>query len=134
MLRGSGWVFVRVRVLFGDALRRRVGEVLFLVDTGSFFPIIPLGLARGYGLEALAEVELLLADGRRVRAGVSLAYFRVLDRDGVFQVALMDSPEPILGVIVLEGLGVKDPVTSKLEYSRPYGLAALSSHPPRRPA
>jgi predicted aspartyl protease len=127
--------FVRVRVLFGDALRRRVGEVLFLVDTGSFFPIIPLGLAGEYGLEALAEVELLLADGRRVRAGVSLAYFRVLDRDGVFQVALMDSPEPILGVIVLEGLGVKvDPVTGKLEYSRPYGLAALSSHPPRRPA
>jgi aspartyl protease family protein len=127
--------FVRVRVLSGDALRRGVGEVLFLVDTGSFFPIIPLGLAGEYGLEALAEVELLLADGRRVRAGVSLAYFRVLDRDGVFQVALMDSPEPILGVTVLEGLGVKvDPVTGKLEYSRPYGLAALSSHPPRRPA
>ena len=120
--------FVRVRVLFGDALRRRVGEVLFLVDTGSFFPIIPLGLAREYGLEALAEVELLLADGRRVRAGVSLAYFRVLDRDGVFQVTLMDSPEPILGVTVLEGLGVKvDPVTGKLEYSRSYGLAVLSS-------
>jgi aspartyl protease family protein len=119
---------VRVRVLFGDALRRRVGEVLFLVDTGSFFPIIPLGLAREYGLEALAEVELLLADGRRVRAGVSLAYFRVLDRDGVFQVTLMDSPEPILGVTVLEGLGVKvDPVTGKLEYSRSYGLAVLSS-------
>jgi aspartyl protease family protein len=127
--------FARVRVLFGDALRRRVGEVLFLVDTGSFFPIIPLGLAREYGLDALAEVELLPADGRRVRAGVSLAYFRVLDRDGVFQVVLMDSPEPILGVTVLEGLGVKvDPVTGKLEYSRPYGLASLSSHPPKRPA
>jgi predicted aspartyl protease len=127
--------FVRVRVSFGDALRRRVGEVLFLVDTGSFFPIIPLGLAGEYGLEALAEVELLLADGRRVRAGVSLAYFRVLDRDGVFQVTLMDSPEPILGVTVLEGLGVKvDPVTGKLEYSRPYGLAALSPHHPGRPA
>jgi predicted aspartyl protease len=126
--------FVRVKVLFGDALRRRVGEVLFLVDTGSFFPIIPLELARGYGLEALAEVELLLADGRRVRAGVSLAYFKILDRDGVFQVVLMDSSEPILGVTVLEGLGVKvDPVTGKLEYSRPYGLVALSSHPPRRP-
>ena len=48
-------------------MRRRVGEVLFLVDTGSFFPIISLGLAGEYGLEALAEVELLLADGRRVK-------------------------------------------------------------------
>ena len=73
--------------------------------------------------------------GGGLRAGVSLAYFRVLDRDGVFQVALMDSPEPILGVTVLEGLGVKvDPVTGKLEYSRPYSLATLSSHPPRKPA
>jgi predicted aspartyl protease len=41
--------------------------VLFLVDTGSFSSIIPLGLAREYGLEALAEVELLLADGGRVK-------------------------------------------------------------------
>jgi hypothetical protein len=30
---------------------------------------------------------------------------------------------------VLEGLGFKvDPVTGKLEYSRPYGLAELKSH------
>ena len=73
--------------------------------------------------------------GGGLRAGVSLAYFRILDRDGVFQAALMDSPEPILGVTVLEGLGVKvDPVTGKLEYSRPYGLATLSSPPLRRPA
>jgi hypothetical protein len=57
MLRGLGWVFVRVKVFFGDALRRRVGEVLFLVDTGSFSPIIPLGLAGEYGLEALGGVE-----------------------------------------------------------------------------
>jgi len=69
----------------------------------------------------------LLADGRGVRAGVSPAYFRVLDRDGVFQVALMDSPEPILGVKVYS-------VTGKLAYPRPYSLATLSSHPPRRPA
>jgi hypothetical protein len=54
-----------------------------------------------------------------------------MDREGVFQVVLMDSPEPLLGVIVLEGLGFKvDPVTGKLEYSRPYGLAELKSHTP----
>jgi hypothetical protein len=45
--------------------------------------------------------------GGGLRAGVSLAYFRVLDRDGVFQVVLMDSPEPVVGVIVLEGLGLR---------------------------
>ncbi|MFZ8788799.1 MAG: hypothetical protein ACO2OZ_03930 [Acidilobaceae archaeon] len=47
----------------------------------------------------------------------------------------MDSPEPIVGVTVLEDLGVRvDPVTGKLEYSRPYGLTTLSSHPLKRPA
>jgi hypothetical protein len=58
MLRGSGWVFVRVRVSFGDALRR-ASEVLFLVDTGSFFPIIPLRLAGEYGLKALANITVV---------------------------------------------------------------------------
>jgi predicted aspartyl protease len=71
-------------------------------------------------------VELVLANSKRVKAGVSLAYFKIMDREGVFQVVLMDSPEPLLGVIVLEGLGFKvDPVTGKLEYSRPYGLVAF---------
>jgi hypothetical protein len=36
--------------------------------------------------------------------GVSLAYFRVLDRGGVFQVVLADSPEPVLG-----GYGARRP-------------------------
>jgi len=117
-----------VPILFGDILKRSVREVFFLVDIGSFFPIIPLSVAEEFSIESLAEVELILADNRRVKAGVSLAYFKIMDREGVFQVVLMDSPEPLLGVIVLEGLGIKvDPVTGKLEYSRPYGLIALRS-------
>ena len=120
--------FIRVPILFGDILKRSVREVFFLVDIGSFFPIIPLSVAEEFSIESLAEVELILADNRRVKAGVSLAYFKIMDREGVFQVVLMDSPEPLLGVIVLEGLGIKvDPVTGKLEYSRPYGLIALRS-------
>lgn len=118
--------FVRIPVAFGDALRKRVEEVFFLVDTGSFFPVIPLHVAERFNIKPLAEVELVLANSKRVKAGVSLAYFKIMDREGVFQVVLMDSPEPLLGVIVLEGLGFKvDPVTGKLEYSRPYGLVAL---------
>ena len=40
--------------------------------------------------------------------------------------AIMDVPEPLLGVTVFEGLGVKvNPATGKLEYSRSYGLALL---------
>jgi predicted aspartyl protease len=114
---------VRVNVLFGDAERKRVEEVVFLADTGAYFPIIPSSLAEKFQIEALAKKELTLADKRRVEAGVSLAY---LDREGVFQIAMMECPEPILGVTVFEGLGVKiDPATGKLEYSRPYGLSAI---------
>ncbi len=117
---------VRVKALFGDANKRRVGEILFLADTGAYFPIIPPSLARDFQIEVLAKTELTLADKRKVEAGVSLAYFKLMDREGIFQTAIMESPEPILGVTVLEGLGIKiDPATGKLEYSRPYGLSAI---------
>jgi predicted aspartyl protease len=55
-----------------------------------------------------------------------MAYMKLLDRDGALPVAIMEVPEPLLGVTALEGLGLRvDPVTGKLEYSRPYGLAAI---------
>jgi clan AA aspartic protease len=120
--------FIRIPVIFGDVLKKKTREVFFLVDTGLFFPIIPLSVAEEFNIKPLAEVELILANGKRTKADVSLAYFKIMDREGVFQVVLVDSPEPLLGVIVLEGLGFKvDPVTGKLEYSRPYGLIVLRS-------
>jgi len=120
--------YVRTRVLMGDADRRRVKEVTFLIDTGAFFPVIPLDLAKELGIEPLAKTRLLIADSREVTVNISLAYFRVLDREGVFPVVLMNPPEPLLGTVVLEGLGIKvDPATGRLEHSRPYGLALLST-------
>lgn len=117
---------VRIKALIGDAGRRKVKEVTFLSDTGAYFPIIPPDLARELEIDTIADVELTLADKGRVKAGASLAYFKLMDREGVFQVAIMDVPEPIIGVIVFEGLGVKvDPATGKLEHSRPYGLSAI---------
>lgn len=72
------------------------------------------------------ETELILADRRKAKATLSNAYFKLLDREGVFKVAIMDVVEPLLGVTAFEGLGVKiDPVTEKLEHSRPYSLALL---------
>jgi clan AA aspartic protease len=120
--------YVRTRVLIGDASGSRVKEVTFLIDTGAFFPVIPLDLAKELGIEPLTKTRLLMADSREVTVNISLAYFRVLNREGVFPVVLMNPPEPLLGAVVLEGLGVKvDPATGRLEYSRPYGLALLST-------
>jgi len=120
--------YVRTKGLLGDGNKTRVEEVEFLADSGSFYPIIPPELAQRLGIEPLLKVkaELVLADNRRVRVPISIAYFKLLDREGPFQVVIMDVPEPLLGVTVFEGLGIKtDPATGKLEYSRPYGLAAI---------
>ncbi|MCI4436822.1 MAG: aspartyl protease [Ignisphaera sp.] len=119
--------YVRVKAFVGDAHKRKVMEVVFLVDTGSFYPVIPPNIAKELGIEPLAKTEIVLADSRKASVDISLAFLKVLDREGIFPVIIMDSPEPLLGVVVLEGLGVRvDPVTGKLEYSRPYGLAVLS--------
>ena len=119
--------YVRVEGLLG---RRKEGaeEVTFLVDTGAFYTIVPSALARRLGIEAVGEAELRLADGRSVKAGVTVAYIKLMDRDGMLPAAIMDSPEPLLGATALEGLGLRvNPATGRLEHSRPYGLAALSS-------
>jgi predicted aspartyl protease len=80
---------VRVKALFGDADKRRVREVLFLADTGAYLLIIPPSLAEDFQIEILARTELTLADRRKVEAGVSLAYFKLMDREGIFQVAIV---------------------------------------------
>ena len=118
--------YVRAKAIIGDPQKNKVEEVEFLADSGAFFPAISPSLAKKLDIKPVVETELILADKRRVKALISIAYFKLLDRDGVFQTAIMDVPDPLLGVTVLEGLGIKiDPGTGKLEYSRPYGLAIL---------
>jgi len=44
----------------------------------------------------------MLAGKRKAKTIISNAYFELLDREGIFQIAIMDVPKPLLGVIVLE--------------------------------
>ena len=118
--------FVRIRCPVGSADRKRVKDVEFLTDTGAFYTTIPLELAQELGIESVARTKLTLADKRIVQAGISLAYIKILDRDVIFNIAIVNVPEPLLGVSTLEGLGIRvDPTTGKAEYSRSYGLAVL---------
>ncbi len=117
--------YVIAKVLVGDG-KTKVGEVEFLADSGSFHPIIPPTLAQRLGIKPVLETELILADKRKVKAPISNAYFKLLDREGIFQVVIMDVPKPLLGITVFEGLGIKiDPATGRLGYSRSFGVAAL---------
>lgn len=118
-----------MNALLGNGKKEKVKEVTFLVDTGSFYPVIPGSLANELGIQAFFSMELILANNKRVAAGRSLAYFRLLDREDISQVVIMDCPEPLLGVTVLEGLGIKvDPATGSIDYSRPYGVAILGQN------
>ncbi|QOJ79168.1 aspartyl protease family protein [Infirmifilum lucidum] len=116
--------YVRVKVLVGSPDRTRVEEVVFLADTGAYYTVLPSELAESLSIKPMARAELLLADKRVVEAQLSYAYIKVGEREGVLPVAIMDVPEPVLGVTAMEGLGIKvDPVTGRVEYTRPYGLA-----------
>ncbi|MEM0481966.1 MAG: aspartyl protease family protein [Nitrososphaerota archaeon] len=117
--------YVRVKGLIGRR-KEKLKEIEFLVDTGAFYTIVPPGLAAELGLEPQEIASLVLADSRTVEAEITVAYIKLLDREGVVPVAILETPEPLLGATALEGLGLRvDPATGALEHSRPYGLAAL---------
>ena len=117
--------YVRVKGLIGRSEKEAV-EVEFLADMGVFYTVISPGLAEKLGIKAVGEAELTLADKRKVKAGITIAYMKFLDREGMLPIAIMEVPEPLLGTTALEGLGLKiDPSTGRLEHSRPYGLSIM---------
>jgi clan AA aspartic protease len=123
---GNAMGYVRANVLIGSADGSVIKSVEFLADTGAYYTTIPPKLAEELNIKPMAKTKLTLADKRVVEAGISLAYIKILDREGVFSIAILDVPEPLLGVSTLEGLGIKvDPTTGKFEYSRAYGLALI---------
>ncbi|MEM2313082.1 MAG: aspartyl protease family protein [Candidatus Nezhaarchaeales archaeon] len=118
--------YVRVKGFVGSPEKVRVEEVNFLVDTGAYYTVLPPKLTEGLAIRPVVRAELLTADKRKVEAYLSYAYIKIGDREGVLPVAVMEAPEPMLGVTAMEGLGIKvDQTTGRIEYTRPYGLAIL---------
>ncbi|MFQ6074845.1 MAG: aspartyl protease family protein [Candidatus Bathyarchaeia archaeon] len=118
--------YVRVKGLLGNAQGVSVREVEFLTDTGAFYTVIPPSLAKELSVEPSGKTRLTLVNKRIIEADVSLAYIKILDREGVLPVVIMDAPEPLLSATALEGLGLRvDPATGRVEHSRSYGLAVL---------
>ena len=106
------------------AIRGRVPRnVRVLVDTGSAYVVMDSKTISEVGLhETPFEVELTLADKRKVKAKLYLAEVEAEGRRGPVFVAELDVPTPILGAYALETLGLKpNPVTGKLEVVGPEG-------------
>ncbi|MEM3549745.1 MAG: aspartyl protease family protein [Candidatus Bathyarchaeia archaeon] len=94
-----------------------------LVDTGSAYIVLDPGTVSEVGLhETPFEVELTLADKRRVKARLFIAEVEAEGRKGPAFVARFDVPTPIVGAYALETLGLKpNPITGKIEVVGPEG-------------
>jgi aspartyl protease family protein len=119
---------VRVTASIGpDAEHLR--DVRFLVDTGAFYPAISASLARELNMEPTRTARIQEADGRGMNIGLSLDLIRVMERDVALAIAILDVPEPLLGITALEGLGLKvNPNTQTLEYDSPLSAPPMLSH------
>ena len=118
--------YVRVKEELGDPDRHTVLQVDFLADTGAFFTAISGELARKIGINAVTTTKATLADKTEIEVGLSYAYVKILDREATLPVAIMDVPEPLLGVTTLEGLGLKvDPVGGSVEKTRAFAVGML---------
>ncbi|PIU57223.1 MAG: Retroviral aspartyl protease, partial [Chloroflexi bacterium CG07_land_8_20_14_0_80_51_10] len=113
--------FVRAKVTIGNPERTKVREIAFLTDSGSYYTVIPPSLAEELGIKPLARRKLRVADKREIGVDISVALVEVLGREVPIFVAIMDTPEPLLGAETLETLGLTiDLATGKLKPSRPY--------------
>jgi len=99
----------------------RSADQTFLVDTGSFYSAVSKDLRQLVDLPRGYPAQVRLADGRVIDTEVVLAKIRIMDREGIVPVEIVEVPESLLGVSALEVLGLKvNPVTRTLEYERPY--------------
>lgn len=113
--------FVKVTASIGVS-RENLQEVEFLVDTGSFFTVLPPDLAQTLGIIPTHTTRAVLADKREIMVEVGLAYLYLMDRETVALVGVLEVPEPLLGVSALEGLGLRvNPVEGTVEAFLPFG-------------
>ena len=96
-------------------------RVRFLIDSGAIYSLLPNAVWRRIGLQAKREERFSLADGTTVSRPVSECHITIAQTDGHTPVVLgePEDPEPLLGVVTLENLGlVFDPFRRTLHPMR----------------
>ena len=100
--------------------------VRMLVDTGATYSMISESLARAIGIKLHSRpYTATLADGRRMRANAGMALFSIIGREAPGTLLVGDVDEPILGMEILEILGLTvDPRHRRLRKARAFVLRA----------
>lgn len=112
-------VFVNARIS-----GRRAHTVRAPVDTGATFLILPRKLAQQLRLpKAIRSDTVELADRTTVRLPQTTAGVRIDGREAGAVVLIVPRGEPLIGVEVLEALGLAvDPLKHRLVPTRPYAV------------
>ena len=94
----------------------RTWQADFLVDTGSMSCVVPQSVLLAIGIMPYAAREVFLFDGSSQRRLIASAQFELLGDIARSDVILgEDGEEPILGLLVLESLGlIVDPFAEQL--------------------
>ena len=100
----------------------RSRRVTALVDTGATDLVLPRALAKEIGVpKAVRRQKVRLADGSTRLVPETVVHVKVNGRDGGAVVVIVPKGEVLLGVEVLEKLGLAvDPARKRLVPIRPY--------------
>jgi clan AA aspartic protease len=98
----------------------KVAEVIFLVDSGAVYSLVPGKILDQLDIEPYKEMSFSLADGTTLQRKVCSAYFEFEGEGGPAPVIYgEEGDEPLLGATTLESLGlVLNPFTRTLHPMR----------------
>ena len=96
-----------------------------LIDTGATYTVLPENILEEVGAWGpLAEVEVELGDGQRVKAKAYGVAIKIKDVEAPSISVTFKGAKTVIGVETLESIGLKlDPATGSLEFTRPKGTA-----------
>jgi predicted aspartyl protease len=115
--------YVKIRATVGSPDRKRLKEVEFLADSGSWFMVLQPSIVKELGLTPVATRNVILADGRRFDAPLVVVYLKAFDSETVNLSVVADSPEPLFGISTMEDLGIEiDPTKGEAKKVRAAGL------------
>ncbi|MGH7858018.1 MAG: retroviral-like aspartic protease family protein [Candidatus Binatia bacterium] len=106
-----GKTHARVKVSGTNGRRARAFQAKFLVDTGATDCLVPASKLRRIGIRVRGRDTYELADGSRREYDIGIAEFEIDGRVTAGRIRFgPEAAEPILGLTVLESLGlVVDP-------------------------
>ena len=96
-----------LRGIVSDISGKRKREVDFLIDSGASYTLLPEEVWRDLHLKPKREVEIILADGSRIKRKVSECHIELPQGEGFTPVILGEGDdEAVIGVVTLEILGL----------------------------